>query len=78
MLINEIAKKTELTRKAIEYYIEKNLIKPEILDNGYRNFSKEDQEKLIKIEQKRKLIKLPFLFLLKIFQGRQGLCWEFR
>lgn len=72
MLINEIAKKTELTRKAIEYYIEKNLIKPEILDNGYRNFSKEDQEKLVKIKYFRNL-DFSVTEIQKILQGDKNI-----
>ena len=72
MLINEIAKKTELTRKAIEYYIEKNLIKPEILDNGYRNFSKEDQEKLVKIKYFRDL-DFSVTEIQKILQGDKNI-----
>ncbi|AKL96120.1 MerR HTH family regulatory protein [Clostridium aceticum] len=34
MLINEISKITELTKKAIEYYVEKELISPSILEKG--------------------------------------------
>ncbi len=38
MLINETSKKTGLTKKVIEYYIEQGLISPHMLSNGYRNF----------------------------------------
>lgn len=42
MLINEVSKVTNLTKKAIEYYIEQKLVFPNILDNGYRDFSEND------------------------------------
>lgn len=49
MYINEVAKATHLTKKAIEYYIEKGFIHPKIMSNGYRQFSIEDQKTLIEI-----------------------------
>lgn len=55
MYINEVAKNTKLTKKAIEYYIEKGLITPRILDNGYREFTLDDQNTLTKIGLYRKL-----------------------
>ncbi len=55
MLINEVSKITNLTKKAIEYYTEQNLIHPEILHNGYRDFSNEDIDYLKKISILRKL-----------------------
>jgi len=55
MLINEVCKITGLTRKAIEYYIEKGLISPSFLENGYRNFSDDEVERLKKISVLRKL-----------------------
>jgi DNA-binding transcriptional MerR regulator len=55
MLINEISKITNLTKKAIEYYTEQNLIFPDTLDNGYRDFSSNDLERLKKISVLRKL-----------------------
>lgn len=36
MLINEVCQKCRLTKKAIEYYVEQQLVQPEILENGYR------------------------------------------
>lgn len=38
MLINEVAKLCNLTKKAVEYYTEQGLISPNILENGYRDF----------------------------------------
>lgn len=55
MLIKEVCIAAKLTKKAVEYYIEQGLISPDILDNGYRNFSVEDLERLKKIAILRKL-----------------------
>ena len=55
MLINEVSKKTNLTKKAIEYYTYQGLVSLIILDNGYRDYSKSDIEKLYKIGILRKL-----------------------
>lgn len=52
---SEIQEKTGLTRKAIEYYEEKGLIKPLRLENGYWNYSDEDLEILNKISVFRKV-----------------------
>jgi len=54
MLINEVSRRTNLTKKAIEYYTEQNLITPVILDNGYRDFSEMDVECLEKVAVLRK------------------------
>lgn len=55
MLINEVCKKTKLTKKAVEYYVLQGLLSPEVSKNGYRNFRKEDAERLSKISVLRKL-----------------------
>ncbi len=55
MLIGEAAKKTRLTKKAVEYYDECGLINPEISENGYRVFSDEDMKRLKKISVLRNL-----------------------
>lgn len=55
MLISEAAAKTDLTKKAIEYYEDQGLICPEISENGYRNFSQDDILKLRKISVLRSL-----------------------
>ena len=47
VLINEVAKKCNITKKAIQYYVEQGLITPVILENGYKDFS-EDEVKLLK------------------------------
>ena len=55
MLRNEVQEKTNLSRKAIEYYEEKGLIHPKKLENGYRDYSDEDIEVLKKISLLRNL-----------------------
>ena len=35
MLINEVCKECNLTKKAVEYYTEQGLIQPRIKENGY-------------------------------------------
>lgn len=55
MKIKEVSKKTNLTKKAIEYYIEKELLTPTVLENGYREFSSDDIERLNTISIYRKL-----------------------
>ncbi|MTI56659.1 MerR family transcriptional regulator [Geosporobacter ferrireducens] len=55
MLMNETSKVTNLTKKAIEYYAEQGLIFPTILENGYRDFSADDIDRLKKISIFRKL-----------------------
>ena len=49
MLINEVCKECNLTKKAIEYYGEQGLINPTVKENGYRYFSDTDVSKLKRI-----------------------------
>lgn len=55
MLINEVAKLCGLTKKAVEYYTEQGLVTPNVLENRYRDFSKQDIEILKKIALYRRL-----------------------
>lgn len=55
MLRNEVQAKTNLSRKAIEYYEEKGLVHPKKLENGYRDYSDGDVEVLKKISLLRNL-----------------------
>ena len=55
MLIHEVAKSCDLTQKAVEYYVEQGLVCPCVLENGYRDFSKQDAERLKQIALYRKL-----------------------
>ena len=49
MLIHEVCKECNLTKKAIEYYGEQGLVSPAVMENGYRHFTEEDVSKLKKI-----------------------------
>ena len=49
MLIHEIAKRCNITKKAVQYYVEQGLVVPKILENGYGNFSESDVEMLKKV-----------------------------
>ena len=55
MLINELAKSCNITKKAVQYYVEQGLLNPVILENGYREFSEDDADKLERIVLYRKL-----------------------
>ena len=55
MLMNEAKEAAGLTKKAIEYYTEKGIVKPSVLENGYRDYNMEDIEVLKKIAMFRKL-----------------------
>lgn len=55
MMINEVLRRTSLTRKAVEYYAAQGLIAPKAMENGYREFSEEDVSRLEKIAAYRKL-----------------------
>lgn len=46
MLINEVCKECKLTKKAIEYYEEQRLVQPQVLENGYRDFSDSEINRL--------------------------------
>lgn len=55
MFINEAANLCGLTKKAVEYYIGQGLISPAVLENGYRDFSKQDIKDLKQIALYRRL-----------------------
>ncbi len=55
MQINEICKRTGLTKKAIEYYQEKGLVLPLTKENGYREFTEDDLGNLSTIALLRRL-----------------------
>ena len=55
MLINEVCKKSSLTKKAIEYYEKQGLVHPKIEENGYRNFSEKELSILREISVLRNL-----------------------
>ncbi|TFZ40185.1 MerR family transcriptional regulator [Soehngenia longivitae] len=55
MKINEVANITGLTKKAINYYQEKGIINPKQDENGYREFSESDVNKLKEVSLFRSL-----------------------
>ncbi|WBW97811.1 MerR family transcriptional regulator [Oceanirhabdus sp. W0125-5] len=55
MRINEVKKKTGLTKKAIDYYEERGLIKTNRSDNGYREYNEDHIQRLKEISMLRKL-----------------------
>lgn len=55
MKINEAAKQAELSQRAVKYYEAQGLLKVRRQDNGYRNYSEQDVERLKKISLYRKL-----------------------
>lgn len=55
MKINEVVKKTGLTKRTIYFYIEEQFISPQINDeNGYYVFSENDVDRLLLLQQLRK------------------------
>jgi len=55
MKINEVVKKTGMTKRTIYFYIEEQFITPQInTDNGYYIFSDSDVERLLLLQQLRK------------------------
>lgn len=55
MLINEVCRHIGLTKKAVEYYCLHELVSPALSENGYRDFSLDDVQKLKKIKVLRNL-----------------------
>ena len=55
MLISDVCRQTGLTRKAVEYYIEQELLCPPAQENGYRTFDAADVERLKRIAVLRAL-----------------------
>ena len=55
MLIHEVAKRCNITKKAIQYYVEQGLVVPKILENGYSDFLERDIEVLKKVSLYRSL-----------------------
>ena len=49
MLIQEACKQCGLTKKALEYYESKELVAPKVLENGYRDYTEEQVERLKEI-----------------------------
>ena len=70
MLINEVIRQVDLTRRAVKFYEEKGLIKPSKDSNGYRNYTEEDIQRLKEISVYRKLgISIPDIK--RILEGKE-------
>lgn len=75
MKINEVAKETGLTKKAIHFYIKEELLKPEInADNGYYEFSPQDIQTLQNIALLRQL-GMPVTEVKSMLQNPQMSCY---
>ncbi|GBF76458.1 MerR family transcriptional regulator [Paenibacillus sp. 598K] len=55
MHMRQLCQKLGITKKAINYYIEQQLLDPQVSANGYREFSEADETQLRKISILRKL-----------------------
>lgn len=55
MQIHELCNRCHVTKKAVEYYIGKGLLYPQLSENGYRHFSDEDAAMVDKITLLRRL-----------------------
>lgn len=55
MHIREVCETCGLTRKAVDYYERQGLIQPQYAENGYRNFTEQDVERLLEIALLRRL-----------------------
>ena len=49
MLLNELCRAAGTTRKAVAYYEEQGLISPRRQENGYREFTPEDAQRVRRI-----------------------------
>lgn len=68
MLIQDLERNTGLDRAAIRFYEKEGLLNPQRSENGYRQYSQEDQDTLLKI----KLLRQLGLSLEKIRAVQQG------
>ena len=71
MMIKEVQELTGLGRKAIEYYQQKGLINPAVLENGYRDYSQEEADTLRHIALLRAL-DVPLEEIRALLSGTAG------
>ena len=71
MMIKEVQELTGLGRKAIEYYQQKGLIDPAVLENGYRDYSQEEADTLRHIALLRAL-DVPLEEIRALLSGSAG------
>lgn len=69
MLMQEVCKQCGLTKKAVEYYVAQRLVQPMVLENGYRDFSAADVERLKKVAVLRRL-GLPVQSIREVLDGQ--------
>lgn len=55
VLINETAKRCDITKKAVQYYVKQGLVTPNVLENGYKDFTEQDVKLLKQIVLYRRL-----------------------
>ena len=55
MLINEVAKQCGITKKAVQYYVVQHMVNPNVLENGYKEFTAQDIEIIKRIVLYRRL-----------------------
>lgn len=72
MKINEVEKRTGMTKKAIRFYEEQDLIHPDRAENGYREYSEEDIRDLEEIGFLRRLM-VPVDDIRKLREGKISL-----
>ena len=72
MRIQDLEYRTGLDRATIRYYEKEGLITPVRHDNGYRDYSEDDRNQLLKIKLLRQL-GVPLGKIKEIRQGREGL-----
>lgn len=72
MLIRDLESKTGMDRATIRFYEKEGLIQPERKNNGYRTYSEQDCETLLKIKLLRQL-KMPLEKINNLQQGREAL-----
>lgn len=72
MKINEVEKLTGMTKKAIRFYEEQDLISPARAENGYRDYSEQDVKDLQEIRFLRRL-QIPVDSIRKVKEGKLSL-----
>ena len=75
MRINEVCKSCHMTKKAVEYYVEQGLVFPVVQENGYRDFSEEEADRLKKIAVLRNL-GVPVAEIRKVLLSKNAQAWN--
>ena len=72
MLINEVAKQCGITKKAVQYYVEQHMVNPNVLENGYKDFTAQDVEIIKRIVLFRRL-GLSILEIKKVLEKKDNI-----